>query len=139
MIRRHALATIGLAIALLSHQAVLADEAPAAKLSADQLRAELIGKTLDGEIKTGRSGGRSFTAYIGADGIERFKTSKYEDKGNYRITPDGQWCVTWEKLNDSREVFSTIHKSGDTYSAIRVGDSVVGSTWTVKPGNPNGF
>ncbi len=107
--------------------------APAAgtKLTADQIRKELVGRTAIGRTNNNEE----YAFYIAPDGTFKYaggSSSPSSSGGTYRITSDDQFCANYTALG--REYCYFIYKDGETYRSVL--DGKVATTYTVRPGNP---
>jgi hypothetical protein len=104
---------------------------PGTKLTADQIRQQLVDHTTYGTIS-----GRAYVQYVAPDGTQKIKMANFTDSGTYRITSDGVWCRTWKISTGGKEDCVTVYKDGDTYYSVTP-DGGIRATYTVQPGNPD--
>jgi hypothetical protein len=105
--------------------------APGTRLTADQIRTDLVGKTATGRT----SSGGDYAFYVAPDGTFRLREltgGGRSSDGTYRITSDDQFCATYTSLG--RTFCYLIYKDGKTYRSVL--DGQVATTYTVTPGNP---
>jgi hypothetical protein len=96
--------------------------APRQPLTAEELRAELLGNTLSAAPVTifpAVFGGHR-TLFIAADGVlyGRFTGldgSMTDDVGRWHITPDGQFCHTWHVWSGRRERCAAVYWEDETF------------------------
>jgi hypothetical protein len=117
-------------LTLVTSQAAMADP-PGVRLTADQIRGQLIDYTI-----SGITGGLPFELYSAPDGTQQLRMTNYKDTGTWHIIPDGHWCRTWRVSLGRKEDCTTVYKSGETYYSVTP-DGAVRSTYTAKPGNPD--
>ena len=120
-----------IAVPLIASLAVpaLADP-PGVRLTADQIRLQLIDHTISGV-----TGGMQFDLYTAPDGTQKLKMTNFTDAGTWRIIADGRWCRTWRVALGGKEDCFTVYKSGETYYSVTEG--AVRSVYTARPGNPD--
>ena len=104
---------------------------PGTKLSADEIRQQLIDHTTYGQVN-----GLPYVQYVGPDGTQKIKMTNFSDSGTWRITGDGEWCRTWKISTGGKEECVTVYKSGDTYYSVTP-QGAVRASYTAKPGNPD--
>jgi hypothetical protein len=107
-------------------------------LSGPEIGGALLGNTLSGKSPTGEG----WIMWIAPDGkmIVRGTTqngSMFGDIGAGTVKGD-RWCVTWELLRQGQPLCLTVVKDGDQYRNYAP-DGHLESTYTIRPGNPEGF
>ncbi len=117
-------------LAFVTSQVAMADP-PGVRLTADQIRQQLIDHTLSGVI-----GGLPFELYSASDGTQKVKMTKFNDTGTWRIIADGHWCRTWKVAYGGKEDCFTVYKNGETYHSVTP-EGAARSSYTAKPGNPD--
>jgi hypothetical protein len=111
-------------------QAVMADP-PGVRLTADQIRQQLIDHTISGV-----TAGLPFELYSAPDGTQQLKMTNFKDTGTWHIVTDGHWCRTWRVALGGMEDCTTVYQSGETYFSVTP-NGAVRSTYTAKQGNPD--
>ena len=125
LMSRRLMAVIGLCAL-----AACAGPPPGEKLSAAQL-----GREVPGHSAIGRGDAiGDFAVYNEPNGSFRFKDEDVSDVGSYRITPDGQLCMKFDKAFNGNEYCYAVYKEGDTFRSVLNGQ--VTTTYTMAPGNP---
>lgn len=80
-------------------------------LNATQIRQEIVGNTGTGT----RTGTNSvYSMYVEPDGTLVEKLPTRTERGRWRITDDGHFCMHWPVDMGGREVCQTVHKAGVT-------------------------
>ena len=128
-------AVIGLVLGL---SAGAAETPQGRTLSGPEIGAALVGNTLSGKSPTGEG----WIMWIAPDGkmIVRGTTqngSMFGDIGTGTVKGD-RWCVTWELLRQGQPMCLTVVKDGDQYRNYAP-DGHLESSYTIRPGNPEGF
>lgn len=102
--------------------------------SAAALRELLVGNTASGILKVGNAELHMFYAKDGQASV-RVPSLSEEDTGKYRITDEGQLCVTWKRLQRGRETCGSWLKED---KGFRVFDSLGTLSFVakVRPGDP---
>jgi hypothetical protein len=121
-------------LTMLGCGAALADP-PGKRMSADEIKAELIGNTSIGAMA---NGGSAFVGYTTPEGVQKVKLGAMQDSGSYQITADGRWCTKWQKISGGQELCRLVYKDSDTYYWIDLAGSIVAS-FKVKAGNTGGL
>lgn len=80
--------------------------APRAPLTAAELRAEIVGRTLDSDFAR---------LVIDRSGIVSFDSKSDFDIGRWHITDDGQYCRTWNVLDRGRPRCYRLYRDGETF------------------------
>jgi hypothetical protein len=119
----------GIIVLFASAPVVLADP-PGTKLTADQIRQQLVDHTTYGTVN-----GAPFVQYVSPAGTQKIKVGNFNDAGNWRIMDNGQLCRTWKVSTGGREECVTVYKNGDTYYSVTP-EGAVRASYTAKPGNP---
>ena len=104
---------------------------PGVRLTADQIRQELIDHTISGVTD-----GLQFELYTASDGTQKLRMTNFNDTGTWHIIADGHWCRTWRVALGGKEDCFTVYKSGGTYYSVTA-DGAVRSVYTARPGNPD--
>jgi hypothetical protein len=104
-------------------------------LSASELRAEFPSNTfyIGSENFFIAADGRLYMTVKGGPDIG----TEY-DVGIWHITPDGQWCRTWNVLDGRRERCYTVYREGETFE-FSVQDRLWKAVVRRVPGNPEGY
>ena len=104
---------------------------PGTKLSADQIRQQLVDHTTSGKVN-----GLPYVQYVAPDGTQRIKMQNFSDSGTWRITGDGSLCRTWKASTGGKEECVTVYKQGDTFYSVTP-EGAVRASYTAVPGNPD--
>jgi hypothetical protein len=80
-------------------------------LSAPQIQQALAGNTALGS-RTGTMS--TWGMYVAPDGRLAGRASSLGDSGEWRITPDGRFCMRWRVDWDGEELCQTVHRVNDT-------------------------
>lgn len=107
-------------------------------LSGAEIRAALLGNTLSGKSPTGEG----WIMWITPDGKltvrgTTMNGSMFGDTGTGAVKGD-RWCVVWALLRQGEPMCLTVVKDGDRYRNYAP-DGHLESTYTIRPGNPEGF
>jgi hypothetical protein len=106
-----------------------APQAPAAPLSAAELRAELPGNTF---------GAGLVRVFIAPDGRQYVASGTAVDVGRWRITPEGLYCRGWNVADGGRERCYRVYRDGETFT-FNVHDRWTVLRWTRTRGRVAGF
>jgi hypothetical protein len=107
-------------------------------LSGAEIRAALLGNTAYGKSPTGEG----WTMWIAPDGKMTVRGttlngSMFGDTGTGKAEAD-RWCVVWDLLRQGQPLCLSVYKDGDQYRNYAP-DGHLESTYTIKPGNTEGF
>lgn len=83
-------------------------------------------------------GGDSFVSYTSPDGTARLRSADYwfTDQGVWHITPDGRFCIAWQKVKDGKETCVREFLLGKTVYDVAPDGHVLSVITRQAPGNP---
>jgi hypothetical protein len=84
-------------------------------LSAAQIRSVVAGNTGTGTMSGSHI---TYSMYLAADGTAQAALPTGIDKGNWRLTDDGQWCAKWQLFRGGAEYCQRVYLEGDVYKFV---------------------
>jgi len=109
-------AVIGLAAC--AHPAALGPQivaSPGPGLSAAAIRAAVAGNTGTGTMSGSHI---TYSMYLAPDGSAQALLPTGIDKGDWRLTEDGQWCAKWLLFRGGTEYCQRVYLEGDVYKFV---------------------
>ena len=77
------------------------------RMSAPEVAAAFTNNTAEGVS----SAGQPYAAYFTADGVEHFRIGDFDDRGRWRILPDGRFCTSLSRLGGGESCY-VLYRSG---------------------------
>ena len=100
-------------------------------MSTEQMKAELLGRTAEGKVVSGKHSGVTWHEVEQADGSATMTASDgFSDVGRV-VYRDGKACGTWGKMNEGKETCYRNLKYGDNQYASYLPDGTIGSLFHV--------
>jgi hypothetical protein len=87
-----------------------------ASLSAHELQASWVGKTMVGVIGSGPAAGKPLEFTMNADGTAVLSGAA-SDTGSWRLSELG-YCASWKKIRNGQERCFTVHRLGADFQVI---------------------